>query len=174
MSPATWVRRQLDRPIADTERRAAFTAITVVLVAAALLLAMTSTGEHGGRRTPDARGSASTARTSPPAPPATSALRTARRFLHGYLAFAYGHGPANAVRETTRSLTATLTKRARPVPPALRALQPRVLALRANHASQGAVVVTALVKDGEVVEYPLKVVLVLHGGSYLVAGLGRR
>lgn len=172
MNAPGWVRRQLERPIGEVERRAAFIATMLVLIAAALLLAITSTGVPAARRAPDARPAVSAARASVAAAPSADALRTARRFLDGYLAFAYGRGPASAVRETTSSFAAALVRRARPAPPALRSLHPRVLALRATYASGRAFVVTALVKDGEVLEYPIRVLLASRGGRYLVSGLG--
>ncbi len=173
MNAAAWIRRQLDRPIGASERRAAFTAITVVLIAAALLLAMTGTGVPATQQARNPHQPTSTLSTVTAGAPPAAALRTARRFLDGYLAFAYGRGPARAVKDTTRSLAAALGKRAGMVPPALRALYPRVLALRASDASGGAILVTALVKDSEVVAYPIRVLLALRGGRYLVTGLGR-
>ncbi len=171
MSAVAWIRRQLDRPIGDRERRAAFTAISVVLIAAALLLAMTSTGVPASQQRRESQSATSAVshvqRSAPPA----EALRTARRFLDGYLAFAYGHGPASVVKDTTSRLAAALSDRARMVPPALRRLHPRLVALRTTSSTGAALVVTGLVKDGEVVAYPIRVVLAAHGGRYLVTGL---
>jgi hypothetical protein len=171
MNAAAWIRRQLDRPIDEGERRAAFTAITVVLIAAALLLAMTSTGVPASQQARASHRATSTVgpvqREAPPA----EAVRTARRFLAGYLAFAYGHGPASAVKDAAGGLAAALRKRARMVPPALRRLHPRLVALRATSSTGPEVVVTGLVKDSEVVAYPIRVVLAAHGGRYLVTGL---
>lgn len=171
MNAAAWTRRQLDRPIGESERRAALTTITVGVIAAALLLAMSSTGVPATQQARDPHQPASTVSTAAAGAPPTDALSTARRFLDGYLAFAYGRGPARAVKYTTGSLAAALRKRAGTVPPALHALHPRVLALRASDASGRAILVTALVTDGEVVAYPLRVMLVLRGGRYLVTGL---
>lgn len=171
MSLAAWIRRQLDRPIGESERRAAFTAISVVLIAACLLLAMTGTGVPASQQARARYRATSTVGPVTHGAPPDEALRTARRFLNGYLAFAYGHGPASAVKDTTSSLAAALTDRARMVPPALRRLHPRLVALRASGSTGTAILVTGLVKDGEVVAYPIKVMVASRGGRYLVSGL---
>ncbi len=171
MNAPVWIRRQLDRPIGERERRAAFTAISVVLVAVALLLAMTSTGVPATKPSHEARRATSTlAPVTRRAAPA-EALRRARTFLDGYLAFAYGHGPASAVKDTTTGLAAALSDRARMVPPALRRLHPRLVALRATSSTGAAILVTGLVKDGEVLTYPIRVLLAARGSRYLVIGL---
>ena len=171
MNTPAWIRRQLDRPIGERERRGAFTAISVVLIAAALLLAMTGTGVPASQqpRHPHAAASAVDPMKRP-APPA-EALRTARTFLYSYLAFAYGRGPASAVRDTTSSLAAALRERARVVPPAMLRLHPRLVSLHASNSTGEAILVTGLVKDDEVVAYPIRVQLAARGGHYLVTGL---
>jgi hypothetical protein len=169
---AAWIRRQLDRPIGESERRAAFTAISVVLIAAVLLLAMTSTGVPASQQPPAPHPPTSTFGPVQRGAPPAEALRTARTFLAGYLAFAYGHGSASAVKDAASGLAAALRRRARLVPPALRRLHPRLVAVRAATSSTGAtIVVTGVVKDSEVVAYPIRVVLAEHGGRYLVTGL---
>ncbi len=174
MNAAAWIRRQLDRPIGERERRAAFTAISVVLIAACLLLAMTSTGVPASQQGREPQSATSAVGTVTHSAPPAEALRAARRFLDGYLAFAYGHGPASAVKDTTRSFAAALSGRARMVPPALRRLHPRLVALRATTSTGSSIVVTGLVKDGEVVAYPIRVQLSKLGGRYLVGGLAGR
>jgi hypothetical protein len=172
MNAPAWIRRALDRPIGERERRAAFTAISVVLIAAALLLAMTSTGVPAGQQARKPHAAASTVGSVKRAAAPAEALRAARTFLDGYLAFAYGRGPASAVKDTTSRLAAALSHRARMVPPpALRRLHPRLIALRATSSTGGTIVVTGLVKDGEVVAYPIRVQLAARGGRYLVTGL---
>jgi hypothetical protein len=169
MNAPALIRRALERPIGERERRAAFTAISVVLIAA-LLLAKTSTGvpaSHEARQ-PDAAASVGPKRRR--ARPA-QALRTARTFLDGYLAFAYGHDRASAVKDTTGSFAAALSNKARMVPPALRRLHPRLVSLRVTGSTGIAILVTGLVKDGEVVAYPIRIQLVARRGRYLVAGL---
>ncbi len=168
---AAWIRRQLDRPIGESERRAAFTAISVVLIAAALLLAMTSTGVPASQQPRAPHPPTNTVGPVKGGAPPAEALRTARTFLDGYLAFAYGHGPASAVKDAASGLAAALRKRARLVPPALRRLHPRLVAVRAVSSTGAAIVVTGVVKDSEVVAYPIRVVLAEHGGRYLVTGL---
>jgi hypothetical protein len=170
MNAPTWIRRQLDRPIGERERRAAFTAISVVLIVAALLLAMTSTGVPASQQAREPQAAASAVSPVKRAALPVRALRTARTFLDGYLAFAYGRGPASAVKDTTSKLAAALRDRARMVPPALRRLHPRLVALHATTSTGGAILVTALVKDGEVVTYPIGVLLAARRGRYLVTG----
>ncbi len=75
MNAPGWVRRQLERPIGEVERRAAFIATMLVLIAAALLLAITSTGVPAARRAPDARPAVSAALASVAAAPSADALR---------------------------------------------------------------------------------------------------
>jgi hypothetical protein len=159
--------RQRGRPIGDLERDRAFAAIAVVLLAAVLVFALPGPTAPGSRHAPAPREHVASV-VSPPA----VALGAARRFLDGYLAFAYGRGPETAVRGATDSLAATLARHAQPVPPALQGLHPRIVALRAAAAPGGRIVVTALIKDGEVVEYPITVLLAVRGGRYFVAGLG--
>jgi hypothetical protein len=171
MNAPAWIRRALDRPIGERERRAAFTAISVVLIAAALLFAMTSTGVPAGQQAREPRQATNTIGSAKRAAAPAEALRTARRFLDGYLAFAYGRGPASAVTDATSSLASALNGRARMVPPAMHRLHPRLVALRASSSTGTAIVVTGLVKDGEVVAYPIRVVVAARGGRYLVTGL---
>ncbi|MGA2452130.1 MAG: hypothetical protein ABSG93_01310 [Solirubrobacteraceae bacterium] len=166
---AAWIRRQLDRPIGESERRAAFTAISVVLIAAALLLAMTSTGVPASQQPRAPHPPTSTVGPVKGGAAPAEALRAARTFLAGYLAFAYGHGPASAVKDAASGLAAALRRRARLVPPALRRLHPRLVAVRSSTGAT--IVVTGVVKDSEVVAYPIRVVLAAHGGRYLVTGL---
>jgi hypothetical protein len=171
MNAPAWIHRQLDRPIGERERRAAFTAISVVLIAACLLLAMTSTGVPASQEAREPHRATSTIGSVKRAAPSAEALRTARTFLDGYLSFAYGRGPASAVKDTTSRLAAALSDRARMVPPGLRRLHPRLIALRVTSSTSAEVVVTGLVKDGEVVAYPIRVLLAARGGRYLVTGL---
>jgi hypothetical protein len=171
MNAPAWIRRALDRLIGEGERRAAVTAISVVLSAAALLLAMTGTGVPASQRVRVPRAAASIPGPVKRAAPPAEVLSAARTFLGGYLAFAYGRGPASAVKDTTSRLAAALSGRARMVPPALRRLHPRLVALRVTSSTGGAIVVTGLVTDGEVVAYPIRVQLAARRGRYLVSGL---
>ncbi len=171
MNVPALIRQALDRPIGERERRAAFTAIAVVLITAALLLAMTGTGVPASQQGREPHAEASAVGPMKRAVPPAKALRTARTFLDGYLAFAYGRGPASAVKDTTSKLAAALSDGARMVPPALRRLRPRLVALRVTSSTSAEVVVTGLVKDGEVVAYPIRVQLAARGGRYLVSGL---
>jgi hypothetical protein len=75
------------------------------------------------------------------------------------------------VKDAASGLADALRKRARLVPPALRRLHPRLVAVRATSSTGAAIVVTGLVQDSEVVAYPIRVVVAEHGGRYLVTGL---
>lgn len=173
MNAAGWVRCLLDRPIEETERRGAIAATALVLIAATALLAITSAGVPATQQAPDPHRAPRAVRIASRAHLPANALRTARRFLNGYLAFVYGRAPVSAVKETTSSFAAALRRHLRTVPPALLSLHPRVIALGSTSSSGSAIVVTALVKDSEVLAYPIRVVLADRGGRYLVIGLGR-
>jgi hypothetical protein len=171
MNVPAWIYRALDRPLGERERRAAFTAVSVVLIAAAFLLAMTGTGIPDSQQAREPRAAASGVRPIKRAVAPSKALRAARTFLDGYLAFAYGRGPASAVKDTTGSLAAALSDSPRMTPPALRGLHPRLVSLRVARSTGIAMLVTGLVKDSEVVAYPIRVQLVSRRGRYLVSGV---
>lgn len=178
MSPGGWIRRQLDRPIGESERRAAFTVVTVVLIAATLLLAMTSTGVPAARhargpranRTPIVHARDDTATRWTPAVAAT-ARSTAETFLAGYLPFLYGQVPVSAVRDATGAFVGALEHTPMRVPPGIRRLHPRVVGVTVSRQGPSGAIAVALVGDAEVVHYPIRLILTQSGSHWRVAGL---
>lgn len=175
MSAAGWIRRQRDRPIAEHERRAAMSAVVVLLSACALLLALTqpaspqSTG-HRGRTASNAAlpVPVKERRTGTLTPEVQS---TAKRFLAGYLGYVYGHTPARQIEDATPALLRSLQAHPPRVPPAARARHPRVLSLRPTSAPAGEVAVSAVVNDGGLIDYSVGLVLASEHGRLLVIGL---
>jgi hypothetical protein len=183
VSAAAWIRRLRDRPIAERERRTALATVAVLLAASTIVLAgirPAAQSRHPAPRRPVAspastsRPPTPTANTTPAASRAPVALvgaRAARAFLAGYLAYLYGHAPATAVRDATPMLLRSLRAHRPLVSPAMRARYPRVLSLHAVSAPAGLVGVSALVNDGELVSYPVGLVLTPRKGGLLVSAL---
>jgi hypothetical protein len=178
MSTGSWIRRQRDRPIGEHERHAAFTVTAAVAVTATLLLAITAPHAPSPNAASDPRDGARLQQT--PQVPSGSvsvaltgeAERAARVFLHGYLGYIYGHNRAAGVQGATSALTHALAGSARPVPPGMRARQPRVVALHTENAPAGLIRVTAAINDGGLVDYPIALLLARQGSRLLVTGLG--
>jgi hypothetical protein len=175
------LRELLDRPISDAERRRLFVlAAAVVLAAAArLLLLGDGGGESEDAEQPGPRPPVATAPPPPPpagvegarAPagaPSAEAMRVARRFLSGYLAFVYGRGPARAI-DADASLIARLARSRVRVPPAARRREPRVVELRASGGDRDRLHVTALIDDGGVARYPVSLTLTRRGGGWFIS-----
>lgn len=179
MSPATWVRRQRDRPLAEHERRTALMATVVVLIAAALGLASTRPLAHG---TP---AHAATVKTKPTAPdprqptPESSAggelspvaAQASRAFLVGYLAYTCGRAPARRITDATGALLAALAEHPPRVSPAMRSTYPRVVELHPAPAPPGEVGVSAVVNSGGLIDYTLGLILARQDGRLLVTAL---
>ena len=177
MSADAWIRRQRDRPIAEHERRWAFTAIAAVVTAAVLLLALTAPGSTRTAAAPGNRGRHQQASRVPEGRSVRVALtsageRAARVFLHGYLGYLYGQDRASAIRGATVAFTHSLPPRAPNLSPAMRAKHARVVSLHAAPAPAGLIGVTALVNDGSLIDYPIALRLARQGGLLLVGGLG--
>lgn len=179
MSTGAWIRRQRDRPIAEHERRWAFTAIAAVVVAATLLLVVTAPGGRSTRTAvaPGNRGRHQQASRAPEGRRVQVALtsageRAARVFLRGYLGYLYGHDRASEIPGATVALARSLPLRAPILSPATRAKHARIVSLYAAPAPAGLIGVTALVNDGGLVDYPIALRLANQGGLLLVSGLG--
>jgi hypothetical protein len=172
----SWIRRLRDRPIGERERRGALAAVAVVVIAATLLLSLTApeTPPRRPASTPGRRvGEREAPRTNESSSGSTvAALRAARRFLHGYLAYIYGHGRATQVSAATSGLARSLASRSPKVPPSMRARRPRVLALHVVTVPTGVIEVTALINDGGLVDYPIQLRLAGLGGRLLVTAVG--
>ena len=177
-----WLTSLRDRPIADGERGAAMATVTVLLIAAAILLVL-SQPEPGGRsRRTSRRHPAPSVVQSAPAPRArasenvTASLtlgvaRAADLFLTGYLGYLYGHTPASQVKGATTALVRSLQADRPRVSPVMRTRQARVLALHTIPAPSWLVGVSALVNDGGLVDYSIGLLLAPRGGRLLVSGL---
>jgi hypothetical protein len=177
MSMGSWVRRQRDRPIAEHERHAAFTAAAAAAVT--LLLAITAPHAPSPHAALDPRDGArlQLASQAPSGGSVSVALtgeaeRAARVFLHGYLGYIYGHSQGTAVKGATSALTHALAGSMRRVSPGMRARRPRVVALHTENAPAGLIRVTAAINDGGLVNYPIALLLARHRNRLLVTGLG--
>jgi hypothetical protein len=87
------------------------------------------------------------------------ARETAARFLSGYLAFLYGRAPARSVDAVTRGLQLQLLRAAAEVTPAEHGRHPRVVSIAVVGQAPRAVLATALVEDGGVTAYALRITL---------------
>jgi hypothetical protein len=179
MSPATWVRRQRDRPLAEHERRTALVGTAVVLIAAAFGFASTRPLAHG---TPDHAAVETTKPTAPdprqPTPESSAgdefspvAAQASRAFLVGYLAYTCGRAPARRITDATGALLAALAAHPPRVSPAMRSAYPRVVELHAAPAPPGEVGVSAVVNGGGLIDYTLGLILARQGGRLLVSAL---
>jgi hypothetical protein len=182
MSPATWVRQQRDRPLAEHERRTALVATAVVLIAAALLFANTRPLASG---TPARAAVKTTTPTAPdprqPTPEPTAggelspiAGQASRAFLAGYLAYTSGRAPASRIADATGALLTALEAHPPRVSPAMRSEHPRAVELHAAPAPSGEIGVSAVVNSGGLIDYTLGLTLAQHGGRLLVTGLEQR
>jgi hypothetical protein len=173
-----WLASLRDRPIAEHERRTAMATVAVLLAATALLLAFTQPARRAALATRGSRGAVSgaPARAMPnaaitPAPLTPVVERAAERFLAGYLSYVYGHATAGGVKDASSSLTRSLQSDPPRVPPSVRALKARVVALHPAPAPAGLTGVTAVINDGGLVDYPIGLLLAADGGRSLVTGL---
>lgn len=175
-----WLRALADRPIAEHQRRLAFALAAAIIVIAAGVLILTRGSSPPGMPPRPAAPNAPPRPSAPPspiAPPASGAPRRpaaapaaagqdARVFLHGYLAYLYGHAAARAIRGATPRLTRRLERERPRVSPATRARHPRIVALTARRIAGGRIAATATIADGGVARYPILVVLARHRGRW--------
>jgi hypothetical protein len=146
------LRRFLERPLRDSDRPRLFALAVVLIVAAAAVLALfDDAGSAPDRPRPPAATPAPTAEpiSKPAEPPPPSrvdvarAKRVARRFLAGYLRYAYGRGSAREIEGASDELRARLAAERPRVPAAQRRRRARILLLQSEGTT-----VTALVSDG--------------------------
>jgi hypothetical protein len=177
----TWLTSLRDRPIAESERSVAMATVTVLLIAAAILLALTQPADPP-RRTLQRHLATSIVQSAPPLPTrapesVTASLtptvaRAADLFLNGYLGYLYGHTPASRIKGATTTLARSLQADPPRVSPIMRTRGAHVLALRAVPAPSGLVGVSALVNDGGLVDYQIGLLLLApRDGRLLVSGL---
>lgn len=162
-----------DQPITDQGRWPALTLAALTLIAAGVLLSLTAPHPTAHRAQPPQANTAHPRRVSRPANPQLlkAAAGTARVFLTGYLAYIYGHTTASHAKDTTTRLGRALQAHPPVVSPAMRARHPRVVSLDATPTASGALKVTALVNDGELIDYPIRLLLTPHDGRPLVSAL---
>lgn len=178
MSARGWIRRQLDRPIAGREgRTATVCGLLLLLAAAGLILTRPSpstvTGGKGADRTQVVHASGRVAQRWTPAI-AAATRSTAETFLAGYLAHLYGRAPASAVQDATEAFVDALEHEPLRVPPGIRALHPRIVSVTVSPQAPGRAIAAAVVSDGEVVHYPIGLILTQTGRRWRVSGLDAR
>jgi hypothetical protein len=155
-------------------------AIGALLALGAVIAALTLTTPHGGqeRRPAPQRPAATVPRTSPrrlPPPVSTAAMlqarRVAKRFLAGYLPFAYGRGSALAIRAATQALRRQLLSQRAQLTPVESRRRPRVVALQTIGTTPVFVVATAVIDDGGVATYRLRFTLSRSAGRWAVSSV---
>lgn len=172
-----WGRWQLDRLIVDRERSGTTVCGLLLALAAAGLILTGPTRPSAVRRTEPTRAITSNVAANGEAvrrwTPADddAAAATARAFLDGYLPYLYGQAPAGRVEDATTGFARALERGRRVVPPGIRTLHPRVVAIHASPLEPGHAIASALVSDGEVVQYPIRLVLTETARRWLVSGL---
>ena len=100
-----------------------------------------------------------------------SARRVAARFLAGYLPFLYGRGSARSIEAVTPGLRLQLSRMRGLVTPVERQRHPRVVSLTTVARSPAAIRATALVADGGVTTFALRIMLSAGTGGWLVSGV---
>ena len=170
----------MGRLVAAVGRRPRLTrtalALLVVLVAASIL-APSPRPSHGSR--PATLGST---RSLPvPSAPAGSlplsrselaqARRAAAQFLTGYVPFLYGRGSAVSIEGATPGLRLELSRIRSLVTPVERRRRPRVVSLTAAGHLRGGMSATALVADGGVTDYALRITLQAGRHGWLVSAV---
>ncbi len=177
-----WLRALGDRPIAEHERRLAFALAAAIIVIAAGVLGLTRGGSPPPRPAPPIAPAPPAAPIAPVAPPTPAAARgreavpsggtqDAGVFLHGYLAYLYGRGPARAIRDATPRLLKRLQADRPRVSPATRQRHPHVIHLTSRPLPRGRLAVTATIVDGGVARYRILVVLERHRRRWQATGL---
>lgn len=169
-----WLRSALRRL---SPRARAIALVVLLLGAAVLALAPTHKAGHRAQQ-PSTR--AKTSRTTRSARHYVSpvsaarlvrARQVARTFLTGYLPLAYGRASASSVRGVTPALRRQLTRERAQVTPVERRRRPRVVSLTALGRASRVVVVTALVNDGGITTYAVRLTLQQQRSGWLVTGV---
>ncbi len=171
-----WLVAALGRRSPTTRRLMLAALALVVLLLVASALAPSPHPAH--RSVPRPAGPARTRRTpTAPGSPAISrgglgaAGRVAARFLAGYLPFLYGRASARSFEAVTPGLRRQLSDMRGLVTPVERQRHPRVVSLTAVRQAPAAVLATALVADGGVTTYALRLMLRAGRGGWLVSGV---
>jgi hypothetical protein len=174
---STWLAALRDRPLSERQRRGALPILAVLLALATLVLVLTRPSpEHGMPRQVPARrilaSPRSEAAPSPLSAPSAALAGVSRRFLHGYLAYIYGHAPARRIAGAAAPLSRLLRAHRPRVSADERARRPRLVKLQLlSSATAADPRVRALVSDGGVADYPIELVLGRSGDRLLVTGI---
>jgi hypothetical protein len=157
--------------------------VGALLALGAVIAALTLTASHGGKERRPALQHPGLSRPSPPRvpprrlPPPVStptmlqARRVAKRFLAGYLPFAYGRGSGLAIRGITPALRRELLAQRAQLTPVERRRRPRVVALQTVGTTPTFVVATAIIDDGGVATYRLRFTLSRSAGRWAVSSV---
>jgi hypothetical protein len=171
-----WLRRLLDRPLADGERHTAFVAALMVLLVAAGVLVLFAPPPS---ETPAPRWTATV-----PAPVsvpdgtgqrrAAAVRRAGRAFLADYLAYVHGRLRRPRIAFAGNELRRRLAHHRLRVPPAAARRHPPRIVRLTDHATaaDGRWLVTATVTDGRLVRYPVQLVVALQAGQLVVVQVG--
>jgi hypothetical protein len=152
--------------------------LLLVLAIAALTLTAPRDGGRHRRSASPPRAPATPAHTSSPRLPApvaatelTRARLVAKRFLVGYLPFAYGRSSAATIAGVTSALSRQLLQERVAVPPAERGRQPRVASLQTVGTTPWFVMATAVVNDGGLTTYQLRFTVQRSSGGWAVSSV---
>jgi hypothetical protein len=156
------------------------TALLLLAGAIALVTLQAGPGREAGRPTVAVRAPAHrpAAQPAPPRlrPPVSgSELRLARsvagRFLRAYLRVAYGRASAAWVKAVTPGVRSQLVRDRAQVTPAERHRHPLIVSLTALGTIPGFVVATAIIQDGGIAAFLLRLTLREQAGRWLVGGV---
>jgi hypothetical protein len=95
----------------------------------------------------------------------------ATRFLDGYLPFAYGREAARSVGAVTPVLRRQLVLERAHVAPVERRRHPRVVSIETAGQGPGRVLATALIEDGGITTYALRITLRQGPAGWLVSAV---
>jgi hypothetical protein len=178
---AAWLIAAIER-LPQRARRVIVAATALLLLAGAItsLTLQGGRGREAGRPAVTVRAPARrpAARPMPPRlrPPVSAsnlrlAGRVARRFLVSYLKFAYGRASATSVEAVTLGLRSQLTRDRAQVTPAERRRHPRVVSLTTLGTTPGFVVANAILEDGGIEAFRLRLTLREQAGRWLVGSV---
>jgi Family of unknown function (DUF6459) len=191
------VRAFLNRPLRDSDRPRLFAIAVALVLAAAALLAMlddppspqseaepaepspmpTTAGLPAASSVPLVSEEAPSEEANPPAAleassaHVTQAKQAARRFLAGYLPYAYGQRDARQIAHASPQLRRRLASERPRVPPAERRRRPRLVLLQADSVGRSRAGMRAQVTDGER-RYTVPLRLERTAGGWVVTALG--
>jgi hypothetical protein len=179
---AAWLITAVERLPPGARRLVVAASALLLLFLAGAVTSLTLERPDGGvgRRTPiPSRPSRpAPARPLPPAvspPVSATGLDTARvvaaRFLLSYLPLAYGRGSAGSVKAVTPRLRGQLINQRAQTTPAERRRHPLVVSLTTLGTTPGFVVATAVIEDGGIAAFRLRLTLQEQAGRWLVSSV---